>query len=165
MDDLLSCSNPIFEKYLYNSQTDENDIKGIYPPSLKLNCEQESNQQVSFLDVLIYKHKGIFSTKIYDKREHPPLSRVNQRQYPDPSCFLSERSKYGIITSRLHCFGRICLRKKDFMARTHKFLKEFYDRGYSKSKINKYVKKFLRGVPLEFPIGNLGTFVKTLTNT
>ena len=70
VDDLLSCNNDIFEKYLYTSQTDESGIQGIYPPFLKLKCEQDSVSEVSFLDVLLYKSRGLIYTKIFDKREH-----------------------------------------------------------------------------------------------
>ena len=154
----------MFEKYLHTSQTGESGIQGIYPPFLKLKCEQDSVSEVSFLDVLLYKSRGVIYTKIFDKREHPPLSSVDQIKYPDPSSFLSYRSKYGIITSRLHCFGRICHRKVDFVTRSRKFLKEFLSRGYSKSATSIHVKRFLKTNPLAFPIVKLGSFVKGLLN-
>ena len=162
VDDLLTCNNDIFDKYRYTSQTDESGIKGIYPPFLQLKCEQESLSEVSFLDVLVYKFKGVICTKIYDKREHPPLSSVNQTKYPHPSCFLSNRSKYGIITSRLHCFSRICNRKVDFVERATTFLNEFLERGYSKKQVTIFTQRFLKSVPLAFPIGKIGSFVKLL---
>ena len=114
------------------------------------------------MDVLIYKFKGVIYTKIYDKREHPPLSSVNQTKFPDPSCFLSNRSKYGIVTSRLHCFGRICSRKVDFVERATAFLNEFLERGYSKKQVTIFTRRFLKSVPLAFPIEKMGSFVKLL---
>ena len=162
VDDLLSCNNTVFEKYLYTNISDDDGIHGIYPPFLRVNCEQESVSEVSFLDVLMYKAGKVFATKIFDKREHPPLSSIDQTKYPHPSCFLSERSQYGIVTSRFHCFGRICQRRVDFVRRSRKFIREFLDRGYSKRKVSTYIKRFLKQVPLEFPIEKLGSFTKAL---
>ena len=122
VDDLLSCDNPIFNRYMYLSQTDSSGMRGIYPSFLTLKREQLSDVEVSFLDVLVYRAGDVFSTKTYDKREHPPLSAIKQLKYPHPSCFLSDRSKYGIITSRFWSFGRICKRKCDFKARAKKCL-------------------------------------------
>ena len=162
VDDLLTANNPVFEKYLYTSQVDDAGIRGIYPDFLTLKCEQESDKEVSFLDVLIFRDTDVFMSKIYDKREHPPLSRVDQVKYPHPSCFLSTRSKLGIITSRFHAFGRICLRRVDFVERARIFLKEFLARGYSRSSVASMVKRFIRKVPLEFPVPKVGSFVKML---
>ena len=162
VDDLISVKNPVFEEYLYTSQTDASGIAGIYPPFLKLSCEQASLSEVSFLDVLLFKVNGAFSTKIYDKREHPPLSSVDQSKYPHPTCFLSYRSKFGIITSRLHCFARICLRKVDFIHRARIFLREFAQKGYSKRQISIFCSRFLKSVPLEFPVERRGSLVKKL---
>ena len=162
VDDLLSCNNPVFEKYLYTNISDEDGIHGIYPPFLRVNCEQVSVSQVSFLDVLLYKAGRVFATKIYDKREHPPLSLIDQTKYPHPSCFLSERSQYGIVTSRLHCFGRICHKKVDFVQRSKKFIRDFLNRGYSKRKVSAFIKRFLKQVPLEFSVERLGSFTKAL---
>ena len=100
----------VLSNFDYYSQTDSSGMRGIYPSFLTLKREQMSDVEVSFLDVLIYRAGDVFSTKIFDKREHPPLSFINNLKYPHPSCFLSGRSKLGIITSRLWCFGRICKR-------------------------------------------------------
>ena len=94
VDDLLSCDNPIFDRYLYYSQTDSSGMRGIYPSFLTLKREQMSDVEVSFLDVLIYRAGDVFSTKIFDKREHPPLSSISKLKYPHPSCFLSDQSKF-----------------------------------------------------------------------
>ena len=118
--------------------------------------------EVSFLDVLVYRAGDVFSTKIYDKREHPPLSAIHQSKFPHPSCFLSDRSKFGIVTSRLWCFGRICKRKCDFKARARKFCSEFLNRGYARGRVKAFVVKFLRKVPLAFPIENVISFARLL---
>ena len=105
---------------------------------------------------------GCWYTKIYDKREHPPLSRIDALKYPHPSCFISERAKLGIITSRLHGFGRICTRRSDFIERARMFLREFRGRGYSVSRMWGYVLRFLRKVPLAFPVTSPSSLAREL---
>ena len=152
VDDLLACNNPLFFRYAYTSFTDENGIHGIYPPFLRLSCEQDSTGGVSFLDTEVRFDGAHWYTTLYDKREHPPLSQVSLVRYPHPTCFLSDRSKLGIVTSRLFCFSRICMRKKDFIARARLFLSEFVERGYSRASIRRYVQRFLKRVPLFFTV-------------
>ena len=53
VDDLFSARNDLFHKYFYISQVDANGCHGIYPDFLKLSCEQDSHEHVSFLDVQI----------------------------------------------------------------------------------------------------------------
>ena len=145
----------MFSQYLYVGQTDGQGLHGIYPDFLTLNCEQESGESVSFLDVLVFRDDNIWCTKTYDKREHLPLSRIDQKKYPHPTSFLSVRSKYGIITSRMSCFGRINIRKKDFIHRARKFFREFRDRGYPLKEIRNFAGRFLKRNPLQFGANGL----------
>ena len=164
VDDLLSCDNPIFDRYMYLSQTDSSGMRGIYPSFLTVKRDKMSDLEASFLDVLVYRAGDVFSTKIYDKREHPPLSAIHQSKFPHPSCFLSDRSKFGIVTSRLWCFGRICKRKCDFKERAKIFCSEFLNRGYTRGRVKAFVVKFLRKVPLAFPIENVISFSSLLVS-
>ena len=77
IDDLFCVDNDMFSQYLYISQTDDQGLHGIYPDFLTLNCEQESRETVSFLDVLVFRDDNIWCTKTFDKREHLPLSRID----------------------------------------------------------------------------------------
>ena len=135
--------------YIDPSQMDGQGIKGIYPDFLTLNCEQEG-QEVSFLDALLFRHKNVFLTKVYDKREHPPLSSIQRLRYPHVSCFLSDRSKYGIVTSWLYCFSRLCLRRSDFVSRLRILARDFLARGYCRSSVRRKIRKFLRWMPISF---------------
>ena len=162
VDDLLSCNNPVFSQYLYTSTVDANGIKGIYPDFLRLSGEQDDTVRVAFLDTYVEFDGRCWFTKTYDKREHPPLSRVRALKYPHPSCYISKHAKYGIITSRLHCFGRICTRRSDFVARVRLFLREFGARGYHGVKIQRMVVKFLQRVPLAFPVRSHHAFAREL---
>ena len=101
-------------------------------------------------------------TKTIDKREHPPLSRVDSLKYPHTSCFISDRAKFGIITSRLHGFSRICVRRRDFVERVRLFLREFRGRGYAVGRMWGYVRRFVRTVPLPFPVASPDELVREL---
>jgi hypothetical protein len=163
IDDLFCVDNDMFSQYLYISQTDVQGLHGIYPDFLTLNCEQESRDEVSFLDISVFRDGNVWCTKTYDKREHLPLSRIDQKKYPHPTSFLSVRSKFGIITSRMSCFGRVNRRKKDFIERTRRFLKEFRDRGYQLNEIRRFAGKFLKRNPLHFTVnGVLGKLFKDI---
>jgi len=118
IDDLLSGANPVFGQYLYDNPPNPAGVRGIYPRFLTVTQEQTSLESVSFLDTRFTFAQNHWFTDIYDKREHPPLSNVNSLKYPHPTSFLSVRSKFGIITSRLCCFSRICQRKRDFIMRS-----------------------------------------------
>ena len=100
----------------------EDNITGIYPRSLTLNLEQSSTSSVHFLDVLIYRHNYTWYTKIFDKREVPPLNRVSDGKYPCMDSFLSDNSKYSVLTSQLHRYSRICIRRKDFIFRARQII-------------------------------------------
>ena len=162
MDDLVTADNSVFDDYLYESVVSDDGFRGIYPDFLTLNREQDSCEGVSFLDTWVGFQGGSWFTRIYDKREHPPLSRIGLLRYPHPSSFLSNRSKLGIVTSRLHCFARICQRKPDFVARSRLFLKEFCARGYPRSCVRRFVLRFLKHVPLQFPVRSRWAFMRLL---
>ena len=130
-------------------------------PSL-LSGEQDSCERVSFLDTWVAFDGRCWYTKTYDKREHPPLSRVASLKYPHPSCFISNRAKFGIITSRLHAFSRVCVRRRDFVTRVRMFLQEFQGRGYSRARVWSYVRRFVRTVPLPFPVTSPDALVREL---
>ena len=155
IDDLFCVDNYLFSNYLYVSRIDDQVLHGIYPDFLTLNCEQESREQVSFLGFLIFRDGNIWCTKTFDKREHLPLWRIDQKKYPHPSSFLSIRSKFGFVTSRMSCFGRVKIRKKDFIERSQIFIRVFFDRGYPLKEIRNFVGRFLKKNPLQFTVKGL----------
>ena len=151
-----------FHSYRYTTDNDSHVQAGIYPPFLELTLEQSANSNVSFLDTTTFLDNGVYYTKTYDKREHPPLSRINQTKFPHASSFLSSRSKFGIVTSQLMRFSRVCTREQDFTYRARKFLSDFLKQMHSPKTTRKYVLKFLRRVPVSFPFGNVKHFVRSL---
>ena len=142
---------PEFSNYLYRNQRDTEGIAGIYPNSLVLTEEQKGLSEISFLDVHIMFDKHWY-TKVYDKREHPPLNRIDQTKYPHPSSFLSVRSKFSVIISQMHRYGRLCHKRKDFTERLKLFLNEFVGRGYPRRRVLATVTRFLRSNQFYFTI-------------
>ena len=116
------------------------------------------------MDALLFRHKNVFLTKVYDKREHPPLSSIQRLRFPHVSCFLSDRSKYGIVTSRLYCFSRLCLRRSDFIYRLRGFARDFLARSYCRSRVERTIRKLLRSMPLSFPVERVGSLVRLVTS-
>ena len=162
MDDLLPCANPSFSRYLYASYVDADGVRGIYPDFLQLTLEQSSQERVSFLDTWVAFDGKAWGTSVYDKREHPPLSLVPSLKFPHPDSMISERAKYGIITSQLHRFGRICVRKSDFVERARMFLAEFIGRGYGRERVRRVVRSFLRRHALQFAVVEERRFMAAL---
>ena len=162
VDDIFVPNFPEFHSYRYTTDNDSHVQAGIYPPFLELTLEQSANSNVSFLDTTTLLDNGVYYTKTYDKREHPPLSRINQTKFPHASSFLSSRSKFGIVTSQLMRFSRVCTREQDFTYRARKFLSYFLKQMHSPKTTRKYVLKFLRRVPVSFPFGNAKHLVRSL---
>ena len=108
-----------------------------------------------FLDVLTFRDGNIRCNKTFDKREHLPFSRIDQKKYPYPLSFLSIRSKFGIVTSRISCVGRVKIRKKHSIERSRIYIREFYDRGYSLKAIRNFVEYFFKRNPLQFIVKGL----------
>ena len=162
IDDLLSGANPVFGQYLYDNPPNPAGVRGIYPCFLTVTREQTSLESVSFLDTRFTFAQNHWFTDIYDKREHPPLSNVNSLKYPHPTSFLSVRSKFGIITSRLCCFRRICQRKRDFIVRSRMFFTEFRSRGYPLNRIRSFVTRFVKVYPLQFHVQSRQALVRAM---
>ena len=59
LDDLLNIDNPYFERM----------VGQIYPTELQLNKANSSDTEAPFLDLNLSITNGIFSSKIYHKRD------------------------------------------------------------------------------------------------
>jgi len=164
IDDLLSINNPHFERFALkpNDVVVEDNITGIYPRSLTLNLEQSSTSSVHFLDVLIYRHNYTWYTKIFDKREVPPLNRVSDGKYPCMDSFLSDNSKYSVLTSQLHRYSRICIRRKDFIFRARKIICYLMAKGYKRHILFARALSFMRKFHFRYDVRNVKNFVGRL---
>ena len=119
IDDLLTVNNPYIQHILYTTQTPYYpDIQGLYPDNLLLE-PVHADTAAPYMDITIRpagrteRHR--LTTVLYDKRLHPPMSKVRIVKYPDMSSNISNTSKYNIITSQLHRMRRIILARPDFV--------------------------------------------------
>ena len=86
----------------------------IYPPELVCNKENEGNKKATFLDMETSVIGKRFISKTYDKRESYNFEIVN---YPDLSGNIPRGSAYGVYTSQLIRYARVCSYKEDFINR------------------------------------------------
>ena len=84
---------------------------------LTLNCGQEIGEDISFLDVLVFRDENIWCTYTYVKREHLPPSRIDQKFTQIHPCFcrldqnlaLSHRRCHALEGSAYYCVSNIVL--------------------------------------------------------
>ena len=139
-------------------------IKGVYPPYLTISQEQSSTSTVSILDARISKRNNTWITSLYDKREHPPLNKVQNIVYPDVDSFLSSSAKYNVITSQLHRYLNICSQKVDFLQSARKLIDYcLIEKSYKEKIIFHKVSRFLNNYENLYTIQNpKNTFLKLL---
>ena len=88
LDDLLNIDNPYFEQM----------VGQIYPTELKLNKANSSDTEAPFLDLNLSITNGIFSSKIYDKRDDFNFEIVN---FPFLDGDAPRSPSYGVYISQL----------------------------------------------------------------
>ena len=111
-DDILSISNPSFSSLLYTTQhvtveispTSSVQVKGIYPPYLHLNADQDG-YDVPFLDARIHPDPcspGHLAISAYDKRRGPKFTHLALIRYPHRQAWISRTSKLNIVSTQHH---------------------------------------------------------------
>ena len=143
VDDIISLMNKLLDSYLYLHQRTGN-IPGIYPDCIEITLEQVSYLILNYLDITIYKHNGVWYTKIYDKRHHHPLNKIKHITYPHIESFISRSCKYNVVTAQLTRFFRICTFKADFLRVSLDFLTILARKHYSIDFLRRYTHKFVR---------------------
>jgi hypothetical protein len=82
---------------------------------------------------------------IYDKRLEDKFKDIKVNRYPDIDSALSDRSKYGIVSSQMHRFSRRCSLNRDFVYNTSLVVHRLIEKGYSTLSVWKLVRKFIKG--------------------
>ena len=99
----------------------------IYPKEMKLNLENMDNNTATFLDLDERIKDNVIIVKTFDKREAFNFEIVN---YPDLSGNIPKKQAYGIFSSQLIRYARICSQPQDLIDRvkllTTKLLKKKY---------------------------------------
>ena len=93
LDDILIINNVYFD----------NMVNQIYPSELQHNKANTSDTKAAFLDLNLSISNGIFSTKLYDKRDDFDFEIVN---FPFFDGDVPRSTPYGVYISQLIRFGR-----------------------------------------------------------
>ena len=122
LDDLLNIDNPYFEQMICQ----------IYPTELPLNKANSSDTEALFLDLNLFITNGIFSSKIYDKRDDFNFEIVN---FPFLDRDVPHSPSYGVYIFQLIRFSRVCSNVDDFNNRNLFLTAKLYKQGYRYIKI------------------------------
>jgi len=105
-------------------------LDGLHP-ALRFTCEHESNERISFLDVLVERQSGEFVTSIFRK----PTFTGMCLQY-DAYCPM--KYKIGLVRCLVNRAHRICSPSK--LSSELEFLKQMFEmNGYPEHVINRFV--------------------------
>ena len=146
IDDLVSVDNPLFRPFCYFDITEVIDgLAGIYPKFLNLKEESNSELEVDYIDTTIYRVDGVgpYRTRVFDKRDKPPLLGLETDKFPHASSFLSSRSKYGVLTGQLHRFLRINSTKGQYAWWHKRMIRELSKKGYSPYLLRSFSGRFV----------------------
>ena len=135
IDDLHTLNN--------DGHLEENNNMGrIYPQELKLNQENKNDDKATFLDLEEQIKDACIEVKTYDKRDAFKFEIIN---YPDLSGNIPTKPAYGVFTSQVIRYARICSKKADLLERvkslTKKLLRKHYTINGLKSSLKKCLKK------------------------
>ena len=125
LDDLLYIDNSHFEQM----------VGHIYPTELHLNKANSSVTEAPFLDLNLSIANGIFSSKIYDKRDGFNFEIVN---FPFLDGDVPRSPSYGVYISQLIRFARVCSNVNDFNKRNLFLTAKLLKQGYRYKKIEKH---------------------------
>ena len=120
------------------------DKEQIYPAELVLNEENENDQCGSFLDIAVNIVDKRFVTKIYDKRDDFDFEIVN---YPDLSGNIPRRQAYGVYTSQVLRYAKVCSKCDDFMKCLNVLTGKLIRKGFKKNELDNTLSKCYRNYP------------------
>ena len=135
IDDLW---NPLVDKATFQSI-----VKKMYPDWLKLGLEGEGSS-VHYLDMTISFGDTQWESKLYDKKATLVQAGLKLNKFPHPESKLSERCKYGVVTSQLHRYAVACSNIKHFMESATELYSAYVKKGYRIPNINYYFERFIR---------------------
>ena len=106
-----------------------------------LNKANISDTEAPFLDLHLSVSNGFVSSKIYDKRDDFDFDIVN---FPFLDGDVPRRASYGVYSSQLIRFARVCNHVTDFNARNKYLTAKLLQQGYRYHKLRKTFSKFYR---------------------
>ena len=115
--------------------------ENIYPVELILNEENEDETKGTFLDIEVAVENKKFKTKTYDKRDDYNFEIIN---YPDLSGNIPQGAVYGVYTSQVIRYARVCSEKKDFIERVMILTGKLIKKGFKKIPLRKTMTKCIQ---------------------
>ena len=112
----------------------------IYPVELMLNVENQDDNNATFLDIEVNVEGDQFKTKTYDKRENYKFEIVN---YPDLSGNIPHGAAYGVYTSQVIRYARVCNEADDFKERVKVLTNKLIKKGFTINRLKNTMKKCL----------------------
>ena len=92
----------------------------------------------------IWCENSKWHSKLYDKKIAMIDKGLKINKFPHPESKLSTRCKYGVITSQLHRYNVACTEIKHFLVPATKLYKDYVDKGFVRSTMDKYFERFMR---------------------
>ena len=131
IDDLHTLNN--------DGHLEENNNMGrIYPQELKLNQENQNDDKATFIDLEEQIKDACIEVKTYDRRDAFKFEIIN---YLDLSGNIPTKPAYGVFTSQVNRYARICSKKGDMLERVKSLTKIYYRNTGLKSSLKKCLKK------------------------
>ena len=136
---ISKCCRYIDDIILFNSGSVFDDLKTeIYPEELILNKENGCDNKATFLDIEIKIIDKTFCTKLYDKRNDFNFNIVN---FPFLCGNIPRKQSYGVFTSQLIRYSRVCSKYEDFLEASVTLVKKLLKQGYRKYLLKYYFNK------------------------
>ena len=143
VDDIIAIRNALLKHLLYLHDTYDG-LGGIYPICITITKEQYSFTVLNYLDITIFKYNGIWHTKIYNKKHHAPLNKIKHITYQHIDTFTSRACKYGVVTSQITRFHRLCSLKSDFIYTTTQFIVVLAQKRYSLKLLTRALTRYVK---------------------
>ena len=145
---LSRCARAIDDVLFVDITTLERDwlVARMYPPELELKEVCRSPDHIFYLDTEIRRDRAGFHTTLYDKREElARLGLMGQvRKWPHIQSALSNRCKYGTLTSFMHRAFRVEGRVRRYIAAVVQRIGAMRDDGYNVKLLLQYARRFAR---------------------
>ena len=148
VDDILALANEFIKHLLSEDDTFEG-LRGIYPNFLIVKAEQESTEAVDHLDLHIHKYgpSPALLCSIYDKKLAPPLDKIKHISYPHVESYICNTAKYGVVSSQLVRYARLCTRKEFFIQNARSLLTTLLSKKYERAKLVRTTTAFINKHP------------------
>ena len=118
------------------------------PFPVELEDVDTRGHQVNYLDFSAWKdaHSQCIFTTLYDKRQHGASAGFfrGYRTFPHVDAFLSNTSKYGVVSSQCARFARKCTCATHFISLMAVLLLKFKTEGYSAHSLYRRFTRFVK---------------------